>query len=337
MRANRWISVLAVLGVLVHAAAVVHHAARQTGAALEHRTLLADLAKLCHGGAATQAAAAPELPIIPPPADTQDDCPLCCALGSAALLAPEPASLATPMSAAVALVTQRFVYRTSATRFVLRPAPLLPSLETLPTLISIQQERAGQDRCDIEHEIQSLEYGLVAVAMLAWLPAAPGHFAPDPAAVVAGTPALLRVQDKKAAPTFKIGDLVIEAPWVRATPGGAKVAGGYFKITNTGKEADRLIGGSLPIATEVEVHEMAMTNNVMKMRRLADGLEIKPGQSVELKPGGYHVMFMGLSAGLKAGQTVKGTLVFQKAGTVEVEFRVAPIGAQSGGGGHAQH
>jgi copper(I)-binding protein len=65
-------------------------------------------------------------------------------------------------------------------------------------------------------------------------------------------------------------------------------------------------------------------------------LEIKPGKSVELKPGSYHLMFMGLSAGPKAGQTVKGTLVFQKAGTVEVEFRVAPIGAQSGGG-HMHH
>jgi periplasmic copper chaperone A len=126
---------------------------------------------------------------------------------------------------------------------------------------------------------------------------------------------------------------------MRATPGGAQVAGGYVKITNTGSEADRLIGGSLPMAREGEVHEMAMSGNVMKMRRLQDGLEIKPGETVELKPGGNHLMFLGLSAGLTAGQPVKGTLVFQKAGTVEVEFRVAPIGAQSGGGGggHAHH
>jgi periplasmic copper chaperone A len=131
---------------------------------------------------------------------------------------------------------------------------------------------------------------------------------------------------------------VIEAPWARATPGGAKVGGGYFKITNTGKEADRLTGGSLPIAKDVEVHEMAMSGNVMKMRRLPDGLEIKPGQSVELKPGGNHLMFVELRAALKAGEPIKGTLTFQKAGTVEVEYRVAPIGAQSGsGGGHAHH
>ena len=154
--------------------------------------------------------------------------------------------------------------------------------------------------------------------------------------------ALLPVADKAQAQTaqsFKIGALVIEAPWARATPGGAQVAGGYMKITNTGKEADTLTGGALPIAGEVEVHEMTMTGEVMKMRRLADGLEIQPGQTVELKPGGHHLMFMALRQGLKAGQAVKGTLVFRKAGTVEVEYRVAPIGAQSGGGGggHSHH
>ena len=91
----------------------------------------------------------------------------------------------------------------------------------------------------------------------------------------------------------------------------------------------------MPGASEVEVHEMTMTDNVTKMRRLQAGLEIKPGQSVELKPGGYHLMVMGLKEPLKEGQTVKGTLVFESAGTIEVEYRVAPIGAQSGG--HAHH
>jgi periplasmic copper chaperone A len=179
-----------------------------------------------------------------------------------------------------------------------------------------------------------LTYGLAAAAILAWLPAAFGHVPSAPVGPAASRAAPVPVADKTAAQTFKIGTLVIEAPWVRATPGGAKVAGGYAKITNTGREPDRLIGGSFALASEVEVHEMAMADNVMKMRRLADGLEIKPGRSVELKPGGYHLMFMGLSAAPKAGQPVKGTLVFQKAGTVEVEFRVAPIGAQSGGHSH---
>jgi copper(I)-binding protein len=134
--------------------------------------------------------------------------------------------------------------------------------------------------------------------------------------------------------TYKLGALVIEQPWARATPAGAQVGGGYVKITNTGKEADRLVGGTLPMAGSVEVHEMSMTNGVMKMRQLGDGLEIKPGQSVELKPGGYHIMFMGLREGLKQGQTIKGTLSFAKAGSVEVEFAVAPIGAAAPSGGH---
>jgi uncharacterized protein YcnI/copper(I)-binding protein len=143
--------------------------------------------------------------------------------------------------------------------------------------------------------------------------------------------------------TIKAGDLAITAPWTRATPGGAKVAGGYMRITNTGKEADRLIGGSLPQAGRFEVHEMATVNNTMVMRQLEKGLEIKPGETVELKPGGYHVMFMDLKEPLKQGAPLKGTLVFQRAGTVNVEYVVAPIGATSpdgkagAGGGHTHH
>ncbi len=82
---------------------------------------------------------------------------------------------------------------------------------------------------------------------------------------------------------------------------------------------------------------MAMSDGIMKMRRLEKGLEIAPGRTVELKPGGYHLMFLGLRDGLKEGQTVKGSLVFEKSGTIEVEFRVGPIGAQSGSGGHKHH
>src|SRR5262249_50822166 len=80
---------------------------------------------------------------------------------------------------------------------------------------------------------------------------------------------------------------------------------------------------------------MSMSNNVMKMRQLKDGLEIKPGQTVELKPGGYHLMLTGLHDGLKQGQKLTGMLRFEKAGTGQIEFAIAPIGAQSGG--HMQH
>jgi hypothetical protein len=105
-----------------------------------------------------------------------------------------------------------------------------------------------------------------------------------------------------------------------------------MSITNTGTAPDRLIGGSLALAGRFEVHEMAVNNGVMTMRELASGLEIAPGARVELKPGGLHVMFMDLKAQLREGQPVRGTLVFEKAGTVEVNFAVAPIGARAPGG-----
>jgi copper(I)-binding protein len=156
---------------------------------------------------------------------------------------------------------------------------------------------------------------------------------------LAGAPraAAATLAETAADTVYKVGPLVIEAPWTRATPGGAQVGGAYLKITNTGAEADRLVGGSLPIATAVEVHEMSMTDGVMKMRKLERGLEIKPGQTVELKPGGYHLMFTGLRQALQQGRPVKGTLQFEKAGSVEVEYRVEPIGARSGEGAKPQH
>jgi hypothetical protein len=185
-----------------------------------------------------------------------------------------------------------------------------------------------------------INQALAAAVLAAFAAVGPAaaQLARSPVSRAGGVPSLWLVQDKKeAAPVYKIGPLVIEGPWARATPGGARVAGGYLKITNSGSAPDWLVGGSLALASEVEIHEMAMSNNVMKMRRLDKGLEIRPGQTVELKPGGHHVMFVGLSAGLKAGEPVKGSLRFEKAGVIEVEFRVAPIGAPSGGGGHHRH
>jgi copper(I)-binding protein len=136
-------------------------------------------------------------------------------------------------------------------------------------------------------------------------------------------------------PSYTVGSLLIEAPWARATPAGAAVGGAYAKITNRGTTPDRLIGGSLPGAAAVEVHEVTLAQGVMKMRKLENGLEIGPGESVELKPGGYHLMLIGLKQGLKQGQSIKGTLQFQTAGTVEVEYTIAPVGAPSAG--HRQH
>ena len=128
-----------------------------------------------------------------------------------------------------------------------------------------------------------------------------------------------------------VGALKISAPWARATPKGASVGGGYMKITNTGTAPDRLIGGSTDIAKSFEVHEMKMEGGVMKMRPVAGGLEIKPGETVTLDPSGYHVMFVGLKEQLKQGDHFKATLEFAKAGKVDVDFTVEGIGAKTGG------
>jgi uncharacterized protein YcnI/copper(I)-binding protein len=128
---------------------------------------------------------------------------------------------------------------------------------------------------------------------------------------------------------MKVGDLVIATPWTRATPGGAKVAGGYLTITNKGSASDTFVGGTSDIAGRIEIHEMAMEGGVMKMRPLNAGLEIKPGQTVELKPGGFHMMFLDLKRQLKQGETVKASLKFEKAGTADVTFNVGAVGGSS--------
>lgn len=129
--------------------------------------------------------------------------------------------------------------------------------------------------------------------------------------------------------TYRQGGLTIEAPWMRATPAGAKVAGGYVRITNTGSEPDRLVSTSIPLAGHGEIHEMRMEGDVMKMRPVEGGIEIRPGETIVLKPGGYHLMFMDLRTGPREGEAVQGSLTFAKAGTVTVTFQVAGLGAQA--------
>lgn len=131
------------------------------------------------------------------------------------------------------------------------------------------------------------------------------------------------------------GDLMISAPWTRATPPGAKVAGGYLTIINGGKDSDRLTGGSFDGGGRIEVHEMSVSDGVMKMRALSGGLEIKPGATVKLEPGGYHLMMMDLARPLAKGDKVKAHLQFEKAGRVDIELDVNAVGAPApAAGGH---
>lgn len=146
--------------------------------------------------------------------------------------------------------------------------------------------------------------------------------------------AILALGSATVAQDYSAGPLKIEQPWTRATPAGAKVAGGYVAVTNTGSASDRLLGGSSEIAGKVEIHEMAVNNGVMTMRGLPEGVEIKPGAKLELKPGGYHIMFMDLKRQLKEGEKVKGTLTFEKAGAVPVEFSVQSVGARAPAAAH---
>lgn len=137
----------------------------------------------------------------------------------------------------------------------------------------------------------------------------------------------------------KAGDLVITQAWSRATPGGAKVAGGYLTIENKGAAPDRLISGAGDVAGKVEIHEMAVNNGVMTMRALDKGLAIEPGKTVKLAPGGYHLMLMDLKSPLKQGDKVPLTLKFEKAGEVKLALDVQGVGAQApgAGGDHSGH
>jgi periplasmic copper chaperone A len=130
----------------------------------------------------------------------------------------------------------------------------------------------------------------------------------------------------------KAGDIVITQAWSRATPGGAKIAGGYLTIENKGTTPDRLVGGFGDAAGKVEVHEMAMNNGVMTMRALDKGLAIEPGKTVKFAPGGYHLMLMDLKQPFKQGDKVPLTLEFEKAGKVTVSLDVQGVGAQAPGG-----
>ena len=125
-------------------------------------------------------------------------------------------------------------------------------------------------------------------------------------------------------------DISFVHPWARATPPGAQVGAGYVTLQNKGA-ADRLVSATVDVVDHVEIHEMSMDGGVMKMRRLPSGLELPAGKSVELKPGGYHLMLMGLKQPLKVGETVKATMTFEKAGAVPVELKVEPMGGMDHG------
>jgi len=130
---------------------------------------------------------------------------------------------------------------------------------------------------------------------------------------------------------YDVGSIHITQPWARATPKGAKSGAGYMTITNKGTTPDRVNCVSSDASAQCQIHSMTMEGGVMKMRPVEGGLEIKPGETVTLAPGGFHVMLVTLKHPLEADQTVKATLKFDKAGTVDVEYPVVAIGAPAPG------
>jgi copper(I)-binding protein len=134
-----------------------------------------------------------------------------------------------------------------------------------------------------------------------------------------------------AAHEFKTGAIEVTHPWSRATPKGAKVAGGFLAITNSGTADDRLVAVESASAGRVELHEMRMDDGVMKMRKLADGIALPAGKTVALEPGGLHVMFIEIKAPFAEGASIPATMVFEKAGRLDVTFEVEAAGTMGQG------
>jgi hypothetical protein len=147
-------------------------------------------------------------------------------------------------------------------------------------------------------------------------------------ALVAGSPALAH---EITAGTLELSDL-----WTRATPPGAPTAAGYLTVTNNGSKADRLIAASTPLADIGRMHQMAVTDGVMTMTPV-EGIEIAPGETVTLAPGGFHIMFVGMKEPLTAGGVMPVTLTFEKASAIETYLHVVAIGALAPEGEHQDH
>jgi copper(I)-binding protein len=139
--------------------------------------------------------------------------------------------------------------------------------------------------------------------------------------------ALLWIGPAASAHDYKLGDIAIGHPWARATAATAPSGGGFLTLTNTGTTPDRLIAVRSSASERAQIHEMKMEGNVMRMREVEKGLEIPAGATVTLAPGSYHLMLMGLKAPFAKDTRVPITLVFEKAGSIDVELAVEAMGA----------
>lgn len=131
--------------------------------------------------------------------------------------------------------------------------------------------------------------------------------------------------------SMKTSGVAVEKAWARATPGKAKNGGAYLMIANTGAAGDRLVAAAADVAERVEIHTHLNDNGVMRMRKV-EGVDVPAGGTVMLKPGGYHIMFLGLNKPLVKGGSFPLTLTFEKAGKQTVQVQIQGVGAMTGGG-----
>jgi len=133
-----------------------------------------------------------------------------------------------------------------------------------------------------------------------------------------------------------LAQIEVSEPWSRATPPRAPNGAAYMTLDNRGTEPDRLVAAESPAAERVEIHAHLMEGGIARMREV-EAIEVTPGSATVLQPGGLHVMLMGLRAPLAEGATLPLTLVFERAGRIEVEARVLGLGAGGPGAGHGGH
>lgn len=130
------------------------------------------------------------------------------------------------------------------------------------------------------------------------------------------------------------GRIVISHAKARETKIAGVTGAGFLDIRNIGGDDDRLLSASSPVAKSVEIHEMSMDGGVMRMRALKE-LVIPAGKTVSLSPGGTHLMLIGTQAPLKAGDSIRVDLQFEKAGRATVALQVEPL--EAGDDSHAAH
>ena len=147
-----------------------------------------------------------------------------------------------------------------------------------------------------------------------------------------GFVALLVGAATTSADDYKVGDISISHPWARASAGMAKAGASYITITNNGTQVDRLIKAVTPVAKRASLHTHMVEGDIMRMRSVK-AVEVSPGEPTVMKPGGLHVMLMGLKSPLKEGASFPLTLTFEKAGVIEVRVKVMKVGSM----GHDKH